>query len=155
MRQECRVHFLQFQRKPLVSDPDMHHDTCVAHVPWCMSGSLTCAGEENVPGISDACTSRNCMYLSRGPLLERIIRRVLGQYYGWWWTGSIIHLVIHSHGFIFNGWICIHCITSDLSRNCHKESFYTCLRGVANSETDKQTNVADHIDFFIGRGNNI
>ena len=24
-----------------VSDPDMHHDTCVTHVPWCMSGSLT------------------------------------------------------------------------------------------------------------------
>ena len=26
---------------PLVSDPDMHHDTCVTHVPWCMPGSLT------------------------------------------------------------------------------------------------------------------
>ena len=24
-----------------VSDPGMHHDTCVAHVPWCMPGSLT------------------------------------------------------------------------------------------------------------------
>ena len=23
------------------SDPDMHHGTCVTHVPWCMSGSLT------------------------------------------------------------------------------------------------------------------
>ena len=29
------------QRKPLVSDPGMHHGTCVMHVPWCMSGSLT------------------------------------------------------------------------------------------------------------------
>ena len=26
---------------PPVSDLDMHHDTCVTHVPWCMSGSLT------------------------------------------------------------------------------------------------------------------
>ena len=26
---------------PRVSDPDMHHGTCVAHVPWCMSGSRT------------------------------------------------------------------------------------------------------------------
>ena len=26
---------------PWVSDPDMHHDTCVTHVPWCMPGSLT------------------------------------------------------------------------------------------------------------------
>ena len=24
-----------------VSDPDMHHGTCVTHVPWCMAGSLT------------------------------------------------------------------------------------------------------------------
>ena len=26
---------------PRVSDPDMHHGTCVMHVPWCMPGSLT------------------------------------------------------------------------------------------------------------------
>ena len=30
----------RLQRKPLVSDPDMHHGTCVTHVPWCMSVSL-------------------------------------------------------------------------------------------------------------------
>ena len=30
-----------FSRPPLVSDPDMHHGTCVTHVPWCMPGSLT------------------------------------------------------------------------------------------------------------------
>ena len=24
-----------------VSDPEMHHGTCVTHVPWCMPGSLT------------------------------------------------------------------------------------------------------------------
>ena len=45
----------RFQRKPLVSDPDMHHGTCVTHVPWCMSGSLTCGYGENVPGIPGAC----------------------------------------------------------------------------------------------------
>ena len=26
---------------PRVSDPDMHHGTCMTHVPWCMPGSLT------------------------------------------------------------------------------------------------------------------
>ena len=26
---------------PRVSDPDLHHGTCVTHVPWCMPGSLT------------------------------------------------------------------------------------------------------------------
>ena len=45
----------RFQRKPLVSDPGMHHGTCVTHVPWCMSGSLTFGDGENVPGIPRAC----------------------------------------------------------------------------------------------------
>ena len=26
---------------PRVSDPNMHHETCVTHVPWCFPGSLT------------------------------------------------------------------------------------------------------------------
>ena len=30
-----------FSPPPRVSDPDMHHDTCVTHVPRCMPGSLT------------------------------------------------------------------------------------------------------------------
>ena len=30
-----------FSPPPRVSDPDMYHGTCVTHVPWCMSGSLT------------------------------------------------------------------------------------------------------------------
>ena len=30
-----------FSPPPRVSDPDMHHCTCVMHVPWCMLGSLT------------------------------------------------------------------------------------------------------------------
>ena len=48
-------HRRRLQRKLLVSDPDMHHGTCVTHVPWCMSGSLTCGGRENDPGIPGAC----------------------------------------------------------------------------------------------------
>ena len=31
-----------FSPPPRVSDPDMHHSTCVMHVSWCMPGSLTC-----------------------------------------------------------------------------------------------------------------
>ena len=30
-----------FSPPPRVSDPDMHHGTCVTHVPWWISGSLT------------------------------------------------------------------------------------------------------------------
>ena len=35
MRRECFPPPLRF------SEPDMHHGTCVTHVPWCMTGSLT------------------------------------------------------------------------------------------------------------------
>ena len=41
----------RLQRKPLVSDPDMHHGTCVTYVSWCLSGALAFGGGENVPGI--------------------------------------------------------------------------------------------------------
>ena len=57
----------RLERTPLVSDPVMHHGTCVTHVPWCMSGSLTGGGGENVPGIPGACATLNCTYLARGP----------------------------------------------------------------------------------------
>ena len=60
----------RLQRKPQVSDPGMHHGTCVTHVPWCMSGSPTRGGRENVPGIPGACATRNFTYLARGPWIS-------------------------------------------------------------------------------------
>ena len=68
MRREYRH---RLQRKLLISDPGMYHGTCVTHVPWCMSGSLTRGGGENVPGIPGACANRNFTYLARGPLCKR------------------------------------------------------------------------------------
>ena len=67
---------------PPVSDPGMHHGTSLTHVPWCMSGSLTRAGGENVPGIPGACTTRNFAYLARGPLWQQ------GTMLNLWGTGS-------------------------------------------------------------------
>ena len=66
----CREPFLyhQLQRRPLVSDPGMHHRTCLTHVLWCMSGSPSCGAGENIPGI--------VTYLARGPLIRHSIRRV-------------------------------------------------------------------------------
>ena len=65
----------RFQRKPLVSDPGMHHGTCVTHVPWCMSGSLTCGDGENVPGIPGACE----------PAILRIWKEAHGVTRGRYW----------------------------------------------------------------------
>ena len=38
MRRECRE---RFPPPPRASDSNMHHGTCLTHVPWCMPGSLT------------------------------------------------------------------------------------------------------------------
>ena len=81
MRRECRERFPRhrLQKKPLVSDPDMHHATCVTHVPWCMSVSLTRGGGENVPGIPGACATRKFTYLARVPCFPK--RANLGKQY--------------------------------------------------------------------------
>ena len=65
-----------FSPPPWVSDPDMHHGTCVTHVRWCMPGSLTrgflWSGDgDNVPGIPGACATHNCASLVRGPCGSR------------------------------------------------------------------------------------
>ena len=55
-----------------VSDSDMHHGTCVTHVPWCMPGSLTTFPLKSVSGkgIPVACANRNFTHLVRGPWTE-------------------------------------------------------------------------------------
>ena len=97
MRRECRERFPRhwLQRKPLVSDPGMHHGTCVTHVPWCISGSLirygggwgggggggvggvcVCGGGGEVwtfPAILGACATRNFTYLARGPFTRQLM----------------------------------------------------------------------------------
>ena len=82
MLRECREHFPRhwFQRKPIVNDPGLHHGTCVTHMPWCMSRSLTRGGGENVPGIPGACATRKFTYLVRGPLWRPLETRI----YVWW-----------------------------------------------------------------------
>ena len=69
MRQECRQRFPRhrLQRKPIVSDPTMHHGTGVTRVLWWLSGSLTRGVGENARGIPGACATRNFTHLARGP----------------------------------------------------------------------------------------
>ena len=55
------------QRKPPIGNLGMHHTTCVTHVAWCMSGSLTHGSRENVPIIPGACATHNFAYLVWGP----------------------------------------------------------------------------------------
>ena len=65
---------------PRVRDPDIYHGTCAMHVSWFMSGSLSSGflwirWQENVPGISGACATRNFTYLGRGPWHGHAIQR--------------------------------------------------------------------------------
>ena len=80
--QECLERFLghRLQRKLFVSGPGMHRGTNVTHVPWCLSGSLTRVGGENVPGIRGACATHNVMYIVRGPLYQR------------WWPNLLTYI---------------------------------------------------------------
>ena len=83
MCRECRESFPRhrLQRKPLVGDPSTHHSTCITHVPWCMSGSLTRGDGENVPGIPGACATLNFTYLARGPCRATCISHI--HHYCW------------------------------------------------------------------------
>ena len=69
IRGECRERFPRhrLQRKPLVSDPGMHHGTCVMHVPWCMSGSLYPRWRGKRSRHPRACATPNFAYLTRYP----------------------------------------------------------------------------------------
>ena len=94
MHREYRERFPRhrLQKKPLVSDPGIHHGTCVTHVPWCMSGSLNRSGGGKVPGIPGACATRNFTYLARGPCI---------------W-GDDIHNLSFLHGYIVSYPKCSH-----------------------------------------------
>ena len=90
MRRECREHFPrhQLKRKLPVSHPGMHHGTCLTHVPWCMSGSLTHIGGENVTGIPGACATHHFTYLIRDPLPRSFIQPKTET---WLWAISSPH----------------------------------------------------------------
>ena len=111
MRLECRERFPRhrFNRKPQVSDPGMHHGTCVKHVPWCMSGSLTHGGGENVPDIPGACATHNFTYLVRGPWtvalcvfygIHCIIKMAQEAQYKWpvFWPPLAVHITLPPFG---------------------------------------------------------
>ena len=67
----------RLQRKPLVHEPGLHHGTCVT---WCMSGSLTRGGGENVLGIHGVCAPRNFTNLTRGPFGRSLLEGVTSQW---------------------------------------------------------------------------
>ena len=106
----------KFSPPPRVSDPDMHHGTCV--MPWCMPGSLTSGffeigGWQNVPGIPGTCSICSFTYLVRCPR--------------WWLWGVGCAMTVCS---IFN-LCCCQTVLMCYKRSCCNETrpFNTKKRG--------------------------
>ena len=120
MRRECRERFPRhrIQREPLVSDPDMHHGTCVTHVPWCMPGSLNRSRGENVVGISGACGTRNFMYLVRGPRWQKC-RTFSTAYFSVIITLGVSYSMWKAPSFIWCNWWCnFYCFYESTAKLC-------------------------------------
>ena len=79
MRRKCRERFPRhiLQRKPFVSDPGMHHGTCVTHVPWCMSGLLTHGG--GVPAHAQTVILRICQAAHAMSILKHFLPHPNGE----------------------------------------------------------------------------
>ena len=128
----------------------MHHGTCVTHVPWCMSGSLTRGNGENVPGIR---AHAHPQYYVSGkmPMSRRcfqqlqVIWLVHTWTYGWQAMARPLH---HSSHFFVGMWqhtstgkvmtvilnavsLCIYCswpsCRAVLLHNKHSTRVYVCI----------------------------
>ena len=88
----------RIQRKPRVSDPGMHHGTCVTRVSWSMSGLLTRGGGETIPGIPGACANHNFRYPVRGPWLSA---RLQGPELPLWFDAVASRLANGSAAFVW------------------------------------------------------
>ena len=103
----------------------MHHGTCVTHVPWCMSGSLTCGGGENVPGIPGACApailriwqEAHCTRVFKAWFVDMRYTDLPGVF--WPVHTSVLHCLLAS------GWFWRPTVYENPNHNIHE----TCLCG--------------------------
>ena len=92
---QCRERFPRhrLRRKPLVSEPGMHHGSAVMHV-----GITNTQWRGNVPGIPGACATRNFAYLVRGPWLQKIQHGVVDGLEPIWCQNICNHYGGVAHG---------------------------------------------------------
>ena len=78
----------RLQRKRLVSDPGMHHGTCVAYVPWCMSGSLNHGGWETFPEFPAYAQPAVLRIRQQTHIISALLARI-----SWWcyWALFVVH----------------------------------------------------------------
>ena len=122
----------RFQRKPIVSDRGIHHGTCVTHVPWCMSGSLTCGDGENVPGIPGACAPAilRIWQEAHGWIILKYSPRAKYYWRVYWCQGPWRDHLISRYGAGYSTW-CYFCLSRKLSYKHYNSS--TNVIGVSKS----------------------
>ena len=97
-----------FSPSQQVSDPDMHHGTCVTHVPWCMPGSLNSSFLRNWRGKGGGGTlpafpaHAQPAILRKGPKHNSFIPRFLRRCSLWCstdscWQISFIHFFVSAY----------------------------------------------------------
>ena len=75
------------------------HITAHASRTWCMSGSLTPGGGENVSGISGVCTTHKYTYLASGPYVAKNKTQLNNRANFWKWSFIYGQTVVpHSNG---------------------------------------------------------
>ena len=137
----------RLQRKPLVSGPGIHHGMCVTHVPWCMSGSLTGGGRENVPGILGACApailriwqgvhdNKWNVFRTTIPFVENLLATVGLTHTGFWWYQFVSGINMRTNGQV----------TGDLRhRDAHVASWTAMILSMRVWHANAWTNFRGH-----------
>ena len=131
-----------FSLPPWVSDPDIHHGTCVTHMPWCMPGSLTSGFLWNRWQGKHFRCMRNPQFCasSKRPMTRTEITTTKEIFVQWnmlqrhWFHGQFIEQVQFSHSWIFTieNCFCIDVISDNnkiLFATWHYSSYETFFIG--------------------------
>ena len=106
MRRECRERFPRhrLQRKPLVSDPGMHRGSCVTHVPWCMSRSLTHGGGKTFPTFPAHAQPASLRIWQEAHLSIDMLNIFVARTCSWW--GNSASITYAKNAMTYMGNIC-------------------------------------------------
>ena len=88
----CKINYVQAKycvtKLSHICYLDWEPRIAATHVPWCMPGSLTRGGGENVPGLPGACATHILTYLVRGPWSTVLVRNYSNTAKSAWGVGE-------------------------------------------------------------------
>ena len=115
-----------------VSDPDMHHGTCVTHVPWCMSGSLTSRWRGKHPRHSRRMCKPLFYVSGKRPMLKwfsltaQLVRGVSMGTRRWSCDGRIPNVTLHmSRSSLGSSFMGLRCVKIKWCMHC-RDDYFMC-----------------------------